>query len=70
MLVVDELKTAIQAGDAVRVAKYITEYNLTLKETCITATAGVLAEITAFWDKRQLVKKINLNSLDIGRVYQ
>jgi hypothetical protein len=68
MLVVTELKSAIEAGDAVKVAEYIKTYGLSIDQNRVVADPEVRGKLADYWDKRQLVKKINLNSLDFGRV--
>jgi uncharacterized protein YajQ (UPF0234 family) len=67
MLDVSDLKDAIANRDAKKIAQLIKENNLTLQGQKITANETVCHEFSNFWDKRQLVKKINLNSLDFGR---
>ena len=66
MLDLVELKNAIDKRDAKKIAQLIKENNLTIKEQKITADEHICNEIINFWDKRQLVKKINLNSLKLG----
>lgn len=63
MLDVSEIKQAIQDKDAAKIAALIKKHNLTIDDNKITATPAICSEMSAFWDKRQLVKKINLNSL-------
>jgi DNA polymerase elongation subunit (family B) len=68
MLVVNELKSAIEAGDAAKIAEYIKTYGLSIEQNRVVADPEVRGKLADYWDKRQLVKKINLNSLDFGRV--
>jgi len=70
MLNVDELKQAIQNKDAAKIASLVKQYGLTIENNKISASDENCNQMTGFWDKRQLVKKINLNSLNFGRVYQ
>jgi hypothetical protein len=70
MLDVHELKQAVQDRDAQKIALLMKKHNLSIQGTKIIASRDNRDQITAFWDKRQLVKKINLNSLNIGRVCQ
>jgi len=68
MLEINELKTAIKNKDANKIATLVKTHNLVIKDNKITATQEVVSQLSAFWDKRQLVKKINLNSLKLGRI--
>jgi uncharacterized membrane protein YvbJ len=70
MLNVDELKQAVKNSDAEKIASLIKKYNLTIDGDKITASNKTIEEFEGFWDKRQLIKKINLNSLNTGRICQ
>jgi hypothetical protein len=62
MLDVVELKQLIEKGDARAVAEIIKRHNLTIGNGNISGTKKQASEAYEYWDKRQLVKKINLNS--------
>jgi uncharacterized protein YajQ (UPF0234 family) len=68
MLNVDDLKQAIAGSNVEKIVSLIKKYNLTIDGDKITATTETIDNFEGFWDKRQLIKKINLNSLDTGRV--
>jgi len=70
MLDVDELKLLVKKKNAGEIANYIKKYSLDIVDNKIKGNPRVCKSLTDYWDKRQLVKKINLNSLDIGRVCQ
>ncbi len=70
MLDVNELKQAVQEKDASKIALLMKKHNLSIQGTKIVASRENSDRIAKFWDKRQLVKKINLNSLNFGRVCQ
>lgn len=58
-----KLKELIAEGHKKRVVQYMNQHNLMLKnEKAIHRDQKQLKSIIGFWDKRQLVKKINLNS--------
>lgn len=58
-----KLKELIAEGHKKRVVQYMNQHNLTVKSgKVIHRDQGDLKRIIGFWDKRQLVKKINLNS--------
>ncbi len=58
-----KLKEIISEGHKKRVVQYMNQHNLMVKEgKAIHRDQKLLKLIVAFWDKRQLVKKINLNS--------
>lgn len=63
MLDVSNIKQAIQNRDAKQIARYLKDNVLDLAGSRLTADKKTAKELVAFWDKRQLVKKINLNSL-------
>lgn len=69
MIDVKDLELAIKQRDVEKIAMYIKTYDLKISNSKITATKNIIDNISEYWDKRQLVKKINLNSLNIGRVY-
>ena len=58
-----KLKEIIAEGHKKRVVQYMNQHNLTVKDgKAIHRNQKDLKRIIGFWDKRQLVKKINLNS--------
>lgn len=60
---INKLNKLIQSKDAKKIALYMENHNLKLKDgKIICADKEYVNEKISFWDKRQLVKKINLNS--------
>lgn len=58
-----KLKELVEEGHKKRVVQYMNQHNLTVKDgKAISRDQKTLKRIIGFWDKRQLVKKINLNS--------
>lgn len=58
-----KLKELISEGHKKRVVQYMNQHNLMVKDgKAIHRDQKELKKIIGFWDKRQLVKKINLNS--------
>ncbi len=58
-----KLSELISEGHKKRVVQYMNQHNLTVKDgKAIGRDKEALKRIVGFWDKRQLVKKINLNS--------
>ena len=58
-----KLKEIITEGHTKRVIQYMNQHNLMVKDgKAIHRDQKDLKRIVGFWDKRQLVKKINLNS--------
>lgn len=58
-----KLKELIAEGHKKRVVQYMNQHNLMVKDgKAIYRDQKELKRIVGFWDKRQLVKKINLNS--------
>ena len=58
-----KLLELISEGHKKRVAQYMNQHRLTVKDgKAIGRDQDSLKRIVGFWDKRQLVKKINLNS--------
>jgi DNA polymerase elongation subunit (family B) len=58
-----KLKEIISEGHKKRVVQYMNQHNLMVKDgKAIHRDQKSLKSIIGFWDKRQLVKKINLNS--------
>lgn len=58
-----KLKEIIAEGHKKRVVQYMNQHNLMIKDgKAIHRNQVDLKRIIGFWDKRQLVKKINLNS--------
>jgi hypothetical protein len=62
MLDVSEIERAIENGDAEKLADLIKTYNLKIEDGRITADSAVSKKYEDFWDGRQLIKKILLNS--------
>ena len=62
MLNVSELEQSILGGDAEHIASLIQTYNLKIKDNKIIAEKEVKDKFVTFWDQRQLIKKILLNS--------
>lgn len=62
MLDVSEIETAIENGDAEKLASLIKTYNLKIDDGRITADSDTSKKYENFWDQRQLIKKILLNS--------
>ena len=58
-----KLQELVTEGHKKRVVQYMNQHNLTVKDgKAISRDQALLKRIIGFWDKRQLVKKINLNS--------
>lgn len=58
-----KLKELINEGHKKRVVQYMNQHNLMVKgNKAIHRDQAALKRIIGYWDKRQLVKKINLNS--------
>lgn len=58
-----KLKELIEEGHKKRVVQYMNQHNLMVKDgKVIYRDQNALKTIIGYWDKRQLVKKINLNS--------
>ena len=58
----NKLSAAIKANDAETVASIIKQYNLKLTDNKITADKPTVESLFGYWDKRQHVRKILLNS--------
>jgi DNA polymerase elongation subunit (family B) len=58
-----KLQELVNDGHKKRVVQYMNQHSLTVKDgKAIARDQKALKRIIGFWDKRQLVKKINLNS--------
>jgi DNA polymerase elongation subunit (family B) len=58
-----KLQELISEGSKKRVIQYMNQHSLTVKDgKAISRDQPSLKRVVGFWDKRQLVKKINLNS--------
>lgn len=58
-----EIKKLIEQGNAMEIVRYMKKHNLTLEGGKIKhIDPKFVKKQQEFWDKRQLVKKINLNS--------
>jgi hypothetical protein len=62
MLEMSEVEGAIAAGDAAKLADLIEKYQLELDGDCVKASKEVQKRYEDFWDRRQLIRKILLNS--------
>lgn len=62
MLDVSYLRSLIENNDPEKIANYLKQNNLKLDGSKIVADKEVLEEAIGYWDKRQLVRKILLNS--------
>jgi hypothetical protein len=62
MLELTELQTAIDGGDAEKLADMVVKFDLKLDGNRITAEKEVTKRYEDFWDRRQLIRKILLNS--------
>jgi intein/homing endonuclease len=62
MLDVVELKKLIENGNTSAIAELVKKYGLTISDGKIIGTKDQANEAYAYWDKRQHVKKINLNA--------
>ena len=62
MLDVNEVELAIENRDAEKLARLIKTYNLKIDDGRITADSDTSKKYENFWDQRQLIKKILLNS--------
>jgi DNA polymerase elongation subunit (family B) len=58
----EEIKKLIKNNDAAGLAALIKNNNLTICNNQITASTKIIHEIIEYWDKRQLVRKLQLNS--------
>lgn len=63
MLDVAELNQAIESKNTQLVADIIKKHQLKIVDNKITADKEVIRSLEDFWDRRQLIKKILLNSL-------
>ena len=60
---IDKLHNLVESKDAKKIAHYMENHNLTIQDNKIVCNdKNYVKEQVSFWDKRQLVKKINLNS--------
>ena len=60
---IDKLDKIVASKDAKKIALYMENHNLKLEDGKIVCRdKNYVNEQISFWDKRQLVKKINLNS--------
>ena len=63
MINIKELKNLLKEGNAKQIAEYMKTYNLKLEENkiiCLDST--YVKDQVEYWDKRQLVRKLQLNS--------
>jgi DNA polymerase elongation subunit (family B) len=63
MIDVSEIKQAIENKDVDKIKHLMSLHNLKIIDGKIIASAEQIKDSRAYWDKRQLVKKIGLNSL-------
>lgn len=68
MLDIPHLKNLIVNNDAKSIANYIKKYNITFANNKLIFSEKNKQDAEEYWDKRQLVKKILLNSLKLRRV--
>jgi len=60
---VNELYKIIESKDAKQIAEYMEAHNLKMEDGKIVAQdTKYVKEQFAFWDQRQMAKKINLNA--------
>lgn len=60
---IEKLKNLIASGNAKKIAHYMENHNLAIANgKIICKDKHYVKEQIGYWDKRQLVKKINLNS--------
>lgn len=59
---IDLIKNIIDTGDPEKIAVCIKKYNLILKDNKILFPSEIIKGEIEFYDKRQLVRKILLNS--------
>lgn len=60
---IEELHKLIESKDAKQIAEYMKTHNLTMEDGKIVAQdTKYVKEQFAFWDQRQMAKKINLNA--------
>jgi hypothetical protein len=62
MLNPSEIQSAIAAGDAAKLAAMIKNGELVLDGNKLKAVPEAASEAYDFWDRRQIIKKILLNS--------
>jgi len=62
MLDATVINQAIQSSDAETLATLIKEQNLEIKDGKVVADPKIVKQSFDFWDQRQLIKKILLNS--------
>lgn len=63
MLDIEKLNQLIAKKDASGVAELVKKHNISIDGNNLVLSDNDINEYYNFWDKRQLVKKINLNSL-------
>ena len=68
MLDIKHLKQLISDNNAIAIAEYIKQYDISIVDNKLVFPKQLKHEAETYWDKRQLIRKINLNSLNIGRV--
>lgn len=68
MLDIPHLKNLIVNNDAKAIANYIKKYNITFANNKLIFSEKNKQDAEEYWDKRQLVKKLLLNSLKLRRV--
>jgi hypothetical protein len=65
------LYEVLQTNDRSKILAAADEWGLEIREGRLLPKkeyAKMWSEVQEFWDKKQLIKKINLNSLNLGRV--
>lgn len=61
-----DLQKLVESRDARKIAELIKLHGLTIEDSKIKIPDDKVNDLTAYWDKRQLVKKILLNSASTG----
>jgi DNA polymerase elongation subunit (family B) len=63
MIDISDIKKMILNNDATGLAELIKKFNLKIENGKIFGSDSVVNQVKDYWDKRQLVRKINLNSV-------
>jgi hypothetical protein len=69
MIDINELKSILNTKDPNLIASYIKKNNLKINDNKIIADNETIKRFSEFYDKRQLVRKILLNSALISGAY-
>lgn len=68
-MIIELIKNIIDTGDPKKIADCIKKYNLILKDNKILFPSKLIKSEVEFYDKRQLVRKILLNSALTSSAY-